>query len=454
MLEIRSPIDASLICRLEATSREQMEQHLHAARRAAAEWRCDYARRASAVREFRASLERDCDELALTLTLETGKPITQARNEIRAFLDRIDYFLAVMPECIKAQTVRRHGALEEEISFDPLGVIGCISAWNYPYFVGGNVFIPALLTGNCVLYKPAEIATLTGLAIAQRLHAAGVPAPVFTTLIGDGRVGALLADAPLDGLFFTGSVVTGRAIARALAGRLIPLQLELGGKDAVYVCEDAALETAAAAVADGAFYNSGQSCCSVERIYVHRAIYDDFLARFLEVVSAFVVGDPREASTYIGPLARAAQPDILARQIAEAVGHGAHVALGGNRLPGPGHFFAPTVITQAPPDTLVMQEESFGPIVTLTPVDEDAQAIRLMDDSRYGLTAGVYTPSRERARRVLSALEVGTCYWNACDRVSPRLPWSGRRDSGVGVTLSEQGVKAFLRPRAWHWIGP
>jgi acyl-CoA reductase-like NAD-dependent aldehyde dehydrogenase len=452
MLEITNPVDATVIRRIATTSREQLAAQMDAARAAADDWRLDHLRRDNAIRKFKAIVARDTDELALALTLETGKPIAQAKGEIRAFLGRIDYFLEVVPRCLQSQTVYCDETIQEEISFDPLGIVGCISAWNYPYFVGGNVFIPALLTGNCVLYKPSEIATLTGLAIAERLHAAGVPAPVFTTLVGDARVGVMLTEASIDGLYFTGSVATGRAIRMTLADRLIPLQLELGGKDAVYVSDDIPVEGVAASVAEGAFYNAGQSCCSVERIYVHVAVYEAFVSALLEVVSRFVIGDPRDADTYIGPLARRAQLDVLERQIDDAVRRGGRIAFGGKRLSGPGNFFAPTVMTHVPNDALIVQKESFGPMVTITAVADDAEAVRLMDDTCYGLTAGIYTTSRERAQRLLSALDVGSCYWNSCDRVSPRLPWSGRRQSGIGVTLSEQGVRAFLRPRAWHWL--
>lgn len=452
MLEITNPVDATVIRRVATTSREQLAAQLEAARAAAHDWRRDHGRRDSAIREFRAIVARETDELALTLTLETGKPIAQAKSEIRAFLGRIDYFLDIAPRCLQSQTVHCDETVQEEISFDPLGIVGCISAWNYPYFVGGNVFIPALLTGNCVLYKPSEVATLTGLAITERLHAAGVPAPVFTTLVGDASVGVMLTETSIDGLYFTGSVATGRAIRMAVSDRLIPLQLELGGKDAVYLCDDISVDHVAAAVADGAFYNTGQSCCSVERIYVHAAVYEAFVSAFLEVVSRFVIGDPRDADTYIGPLARRAQLGVLEGQVDDAVRRGGRIACGGKRLPGLGNFFAPTVMTHVPQDALIVQEESFGPIVTITAVADDAEAVRLMDDSCYGLTAGIYTPSRERAQRLLGALDVGSCYWNSCDRVSPRLPWSGRRQSGIGVTLSEQGVRAFLRPRAWHWL--
>lgn len=340
--------------------------------------------------------------------------------------------------------------MEERIRHEPLGVVANISAWNYPYFVGANVFVPALLTGNAVLYKPSEHASLTGLAIAELLHEAGVPREVFAPVVGAGAVGAALLEQRLDGVFFTGSHATGRRIAEALAGRLIPLQLELGGKDPVYVCDDVEVRGAAAAVADGAFYNTGQSCCAVERVYVHRRIAEPFVEAFLAAVCAFRVGDPSDEDSYIGPLARAEQLSVLETQVEDAVRLGARLLSGGRRREGRGYYFEPTVLVDVDGRMRVMREESFGPIIGIQVVADDEEAIARMNDSEYGLTAGVFTPDRARAEAILSRIDAGSVYWNCCDRVSPRLPWTGRKHSGIGVTLSVAGIRTFVRPKAWH----
>jgi acyl-CoA reductase-like NAD-dependent aldehyde dehydrogenase len=317
--------------------------------------------------------------------------------------------------------------------------------------VGSNVFVPALLAGNAVLYKPSEYATLTGLEIGKLLHASGIPQDVFSVLVGGGRVGIELLKEPVDGVFFTGSYPTGARIAQAVAGRMIKLQLELGGKDPTYVCEDADPAAAAASLADGAMYNTGQSCCSVERIYVQRAIFDDFVAAFVKEVQGFKVGDPTDESSYIGPLTRAAQVKTLQMQVADAQAKGAKVLTGGHALELPGgHWFAPTVLVNVNHDMAVMREESFGPIIGIQAVADDAEAVRLMNDTDYGLTAGVYTRDEARARAILSQVRSGSVYWNCCDRVSPRLPWSGVGHSGVGLTLSTEGISAFTRLKAWH----
>jgi acyl-CoA reductase-like NAD-dependent aldehyde dehydrogenase len=408
--------------------------------------------RLSAIAEFKRLLADDIDAVALTLTREMGKPIAQARSEVKGTLGRLDFFLAQAPKALKPETVWNDAAsaTREVITHDPLGVVANISAWNYPLYVGGNAFIPALLAGNAVLYKPSEYATRTGLHLARLLHASGVPADIFIPVIGEGATGAALAAQPVDGIFFTGSSATGRRIARAAAGQMIRLQFELGGKDPVYVCEDVDPASAAAATADGAFYNAGQSCCAVERLYVHRSIHAAFVEAFVAEVRRFVVGDPEDEKTYLGPLARRVQLEVLERQVADAKAKGGRVLCGGKRLKGKGNFFAPTVVADATHAMALMRDESFGPVIGIMPVDTDAEAVRLMNDTDYGLTAGVYTPNERRARSILAKVRSGSAYWNCCDRVSPRLPWTGVGASGLGVTLSTYGIQTFARPRAWH----
>ena len=412
--------------------------------------------RRDAVRRFRALVVERTEALARTLTREVGKPITQSRGELAGLLGRIDFFLEEVDRAVAERVVLASEAdrLEERIRWEPLGVVANVSAWNYPWYVGGNVFLPALLTGNAVLYKPSEYATLTGLAIARLLHESGIPRDVFQTLAGGGEVGALLLAQPVDMVCFTGSHATGVRVAAAVASRLVKMQLELGGKDPVYVCEDADVATAAASVADGAFYNTGQSCCAVERVYVHERIWPRFLDAFVDVVRGYVVGDPLDERTYVGPLTRGdVALTLLAEQVADARAHGGRVLLGGQRVPRPGFFFAPTVLVDVDHTMRAMREETFGPLIGLAPVASDDQAVALMSDTEYGLTASVYTPDRARAERLLGRLDVGTAYWNCCDRVSPRLPWTGRGASGLGLTLGREGVTTFLRPKAFHLRG-
>jgi acyl-CoA reductase-like NAD-dependent aldehyde dehydrogenase len=426
----------------------------HAAARAAQpRWAATPIRkRIATIERFREQIVAQGETLARTLTQEVGKPIRQSRNELKGLLARLDFFTAESARVLREQKVFADATqnLDERITHEPLGVVANISAWNYPYFVGSNVFIPALVAGNAVLYKPSEYATLTGRHIADLLHAAGVPDDVFVPVIGGAATGAALLRQPLDGVFFTGSYATGARVAAIAGKRMIKVQLELGGKDPVYVCDDVDAKTAAAAVADGAFYNTGQSCCSVERIYVHEAIHDAFVDAFVAEVQSYRIGDPMDEATYIGPLTRRAQLDVLRRQVADARRKGASLLCGGSAIKRKGSWFAPTVLANVDHSMLVMREESFGPIIGIQAVADDAAAIELMNDTEYGLTAGVYTHDAARARRILSRVHAGSVYWNCCDRVSPRLPWSGVKHSGIGLTLGTMGIQAFTRPKAWH----
>ncbi len=267
------------------------------------------------------------------------------------------------------------------------------------------------------------------------MHESGVPEDVFVPVIGGGATGAALLRQPVDGVFFTGSYATGARIGAAAGRRMIKVQLELGGKDPVYVCDDVDVKSAAAGIADGAFYNTGQSCCSVERIYVHESIHDDFVDAFVAEVEGFRVGDPLDEKTYIGPITRRPQLEVLQKQVTDAKRRGANLLTGGNVIKRAGNWFEPTVLTEVDHRMSLMRDESFGPVIGIQKVRDDSEAVLMMNDSEYGLTAGVYTPDEKRARRILSKVRSGSVYWNCCDRVSPRLPWSGVGHSGIGLTL-------------------
>ncbi len=450
-LDIFNPATGARLASLPADDAVSVATKAAQARAAQPAWAAvPMAERLACIARFRAGVVRDLPSLAATMTRETGKPIQMSRNELNGLLGRIDFFMAQVQASTATETVFDEGGMTEQIEHTPLGVVANISAWNYPWFVGGNVYIPALLTGNAVLYKPSEYATQSGLEMGRLLHEAGIPKDVFVVLVGGGDVGVALQAQKIDGLFFTGSHATGAKIAQALGPRLVKLQLELGGKDPTYVCDDAEVANAAASLADGAMYNTGQSCCSVERIYVHEKIHDAFVAAFVEAVKGFKVGDTLADDTYIGAITRAPQLDVLDAQVADAKAKGATLLTGGKRLPGPGNWYAPTVFSHVDHTMDLMREESFGPIIGIQKVANDAQAVERMNDTRYGLTAGVFTPDAARAHALLSQVNAGSVYWNCCDRVSPRLPWSGHGDSGVGLTLSTYGIQTFTRPKAWH----
>jgi len=452
-MRITNPATGLVIAEVAADNLKTVRAKYELARAAQPKWSAvPIKKRLAILSKFRELLIERQEKLARTLTAEVGKPIRQSRNELKGLTARIDFFLAETERALREEKVFADpaGKLEERIAHIPLGVIANISAWNYPYFVGGNVFVPALAAGNAVLYKPSELATLTGQHIAELVHEAGVPRDVFIAVIGDGATGAALLRQPVDGVFFTGSYRTGAKIAASTGRRMIKTQLELGGKDPIYVCEDVDVKAAAAAVADGAFYNTGQSCCSVERVYVHEQIYDAFVAAFVAEVKSYKVGDPQDEATYVGAITRKPQLAVLKAQVADAKRKGAKLLLGGHVLRAKGNWYAPTVLADVDHSMLVMRDESFGPIIGLQAVADDEAAIDLMNDSEYGLTAGVYSASEKRAKRILSKVNAGSVYWNCCDRVSPRLPWSGVKHSGIGLTLSTYGIQTFTRPKAWH----
>jgi hypothetical protein len=407
--------------------------------------------RIKVIQKFAILLQENLQSCAEILSNEVGKPIQQAINEVNGACARIEWLTNNAEKYLSDEWMVETGATTEKIVYEPIGVVCNISAWNYPYLVGTNVFIPALLAGNAIIYKPSELATLTGLQIEKFLIEAGVPKNVFHVAIGDKEVGEILLESDIDGYFFTGSYQTGKYIYEKVSKKMKPCGLELGGKDPLYVTEDISdIKNIAINTADGAFYNNGQSCCSVERIYVHEKVYDAYVTAFVEEIKTYKIGAPNEPNVYIGTLTRKNQPAFLAAQVKDAISKGAKVLCGGNIITGNGNYFEPTVIVNTTHDMEVMKEESFGPIIGIMKVKDDAEAIYLMNDTLYGLTASVYCSNEQRTTAIQAELNAGTVYWNCCDRVSPSLPWSGRKNSGFGSTLSHQGLRAFTQPKAYH----
>lgn len=410
--------------------------------------------RLACIQRFHDLLDTEKDTIALSLTQEMGKPLQQAKNEVNGARTRIKFFLDQSEKWLSPEWIVQEGGTREKITYEPLGIIGNISAWNYPYLVGVNVVIPALIGGNAVFYKPSEYTLLTGQHIQRLLYLAGIPENVFQLAVGAAAVGELLLELPLNGYFFTGSYKTGQYIASRVAPKLVPCQLELGGKDPLYIMDDVAdIEQVAAAALEGVVYNTGQSCCAVERIYVQENIYDQFVQAIVAQSGKLVVGDPTDASTEIGPLNRREQVKFLQAQIDDAVQKGATIASGNNSIPGKGFFLAPTILTGVDHSMSIMKAESFGPVVGIQKVSGDQEAAQLMQDTEYGLTAAVYSTDYGRAEKIMAQMDTGTVYWNCCDRVSAGLPWSGRKHSGLGATLSYAGIRAFVQPKAWHLRG-
>lgn len=454
-MKVVNPATEEIIKDLTEDDEKSISKKFSELRSAQPDWsKVGLEKRVGILQKFAELLKSKIESLAFTLTSEVGKPLQQSRNEINGACSRIQWLTENTTKYLSDETMVQQPGLVEKIAYEPLGVIANISAWNYPYLVGVNVFVPALLAGNAVMYKPSEYATLSGLEIEKLLKEAGVPDSVFHVAIGARNVGEILLNTSFDGYFFTGSYKTGKYIYEKVASKMIPCQCELGGKDPLYVTDDITdIKSVAAGTADGAFYNNGQSCCAVERIYVHEKIYDRYVDEFVKEVKTWKKGSPTDDGVYFGPLSRKEQVNFLKQQVDEASQKGAKVLLGGKPSSGTGFYFEPTVLVDVNHSMSVMREESFGPVIGIMKVKSDDEAIGLMNDTEYGLTAAVYSASEQRAEKILKQLNSGTGYWNCCDRVSAAVPWSGRKHSGFGSTLSHAGLRAFTKPKAYHLKG-
>ncbi|MEY4610027.1 MAG: hypothetical protein RL246_346, partial [Bacteroidota bacterium] len=362
-MNIINPATEELITQVDADNAETLALKFKRLQSAQSAWAArEVEERSAILLRFVDLLKQNIEPLAAILTAEMGKPLQQSRNEINGASGKATWLAEHAPTYLADELMSVSEQMTEKIVYEALGVICNISAWNYPYNVGVNVFVPALLAGNAVMYKPSEYATMTGIEIERYLHEAGVPEDVFVLAIGEGDVGKSLLDLPFQGYYFTGSYPTGKYIYERVSEKMVPCILELGGKDPVYVADDVVdVAGAAAGIADGAFYNNGQSCCSVERIYVHEKIYDAFVEAFVTEVNSWKIGAPTEDGVYISVLTRKNQIAVLEAQVADALSQGARLLTGGATIEGKGYSFAPTVLVDVTQSMQVMREESFGP---------------------------------------------------------------------------------------------
>jgi acyl-CoA reductase-like NAD-dependent aldehyde dehydrogenase len=356
-------------------------------------------------------------------------------------------------EALKPYYPPEKAGFRRYIAREPLGIVMVIAPWNYPYLTAINTIVPGLLAGNAIILKHAAQTLLVGERIAEAFRRAGLPKGLFHNLVlSHEQTEKLLGSGRIDHINFTGSVAGGRAIERAVAGTFASLGLELGGKDPAYVRADAKLDHAIENLVDGAFYNSGQCCCGVERIYVDAAVFDDFVDGFADLTRKYVVGNPLDAATTLGPMARASFADTVRGQIAEARRKGAKALINmkvpNDRAGSP--YLAPEVLTDVNHQMEVMREESFGPVVGIMKVRDDEEAIQLMNDSPYGLTASIWTHDADRAAEIGARVETGTIYMNRCDYLDPHLTWTGVKDTGRGAALSKYGFDALTQPKSFH----
>ena len=391
------------------------------------------------------------DALAEELTWQIGRPLSQSPGELRrGFHERAIYMCDVAEKTLEDVQVEPKSGYQRFIRREPLGVVFVIAPWNYPWLTSVNAVVPALLAGNSVILKMAAQTPLVAERYLEAFRVAGLPEGVFQFLHLDHRqVAKVIGDARIGFVAFTGSVPGGHAVQRAAAGRFIATGLELGGKDPAYVRADAPLEATVENLVDGAFFNSGQSCCAVERIYVDRKIYQPFLDAFVALTRQYRLGNPLERETTLGPMVRTAAADAVRTQIQEAVHKGAKRLLNMGDKPGT-PYLPPEVLVNVNHGMALMSEETFGPAIGIMPVAGDKEAIALMNDSRYGLTASIWTTDAEAGVRIGDRVDTGTWYMNRCDYLDPALAWTGVKDSGRGCTLSRLGLETFTRPKSFH----
>jgi acyl-CoA reductase-like NAD-dependent aldehyde dehydrogenase len=391
------------------------------------------------------------DALAEELTWQIGRPLSQSPGELRrGFHERAIFMCDVAEKTLEDVQVEPKSGFQRFIRREPLGVVFVIAPWNYPWLTSVNAVVPALLAGNSVILKMAAQTPLVAERYREAFRVAGLPDGVFQFLhLDHGQVAKVIGDSRIGFVAFTGSVPGGHAVQRAAAGRFIATGLELGGKDPAYVRADAPLEATVENLVDGAFFNSGQSCCAVERIYVDRKIYQPFVDAFVALTRQYRLGNPLERETTLGPTVRTAAADAVRAQIQEAVHKGAKRLLNMGDKPGT-PYLPPEVLVNVNHGMALMREETFGPAIGIMPVAGDEEAIALMNDSRYGLTASIWTTDAEAAVRIGDRVDTGTWYMNRCDYLDPALAWTGVKDSGRGCTLSRLGLETFTRPKSFH----
>ncbi|MCB9729170.1 MAG: aldehyde dehydrogenase family protein [Deltaproteobacteria bacterium] len=432
-----------------------VDAKVRAARAAADRWASTTLdTRLALVERFIEVAGRERDTLALEISRQMGKPVAEARGEVGTMIGRARMMMALAPDALADRGGAQGDGIRRTLLKEPLGVVLDIAAWNYPLLIAVNVVVPAVLAGDAVLLKHASQTARVGLWFERAFAAAEAPAGLVTAVTVRGRDARGLVQHPLvDGVFFTGSTAAGRTVYQHVAQReqgFIDAGLELGGKDPAYVRADMPLDIAVPNLVEGAFYNAGQSCCAVERIYVHRSLYADFVDAYVEQARRWTIGDPTADGTLIGALATPETLETLDAQVSDAVAKGARLLLGGERPAGPGWRYPATVVADATHAMSLMTEESFGPVIGIAAVEDDAEALRLMNDTVYGLTASIWTADHHVGGALARRVRAGTVFVNRCDYVDPSLPWTGFGDSGKGVTLSALGFDQLTRARGLH----
>ncbi len=454
-VQLISPVDGRVYVEREVADAAQVEQALTAAASAQVSWqrRSLSERAAFCTAAVDAMLSMQAD-IVPELAWQMGRPVRYGAGELRGFAERARYMIAIAPQALAAVEPEPMAGFRRYIKREPLGTVLVVAPWNYPYLTAVNTIIPALMAGNSVILKHASQTLLVGERFAEAMRRAKLPEGLFQNLLLDHvSTGAIIASGGVQQVNFTGSVEAGKVMESLASGQFLGMGLELGGKDPAYVRADANLEHAVENLVDGSFFNSGQSCCAVERIYVDQKIYPVFVERFAELTRQYVLGNPLDEATTLGPLVTPGAAFFVRGQIAEALAQGATALIDATSFPAdvPGSaYLAPQVLVDVTHQMSVMRDESFGPVVGIMPVASDDEAIALMNDSPFGLSASLWTQDLDAAERLGNEIATGTVFMNRCDYLDPALAWTGVKHSGRGVTLSPLGYEHLTRAKSFH----
>ncbi|SDG38908.1 Acyl-CoA reductase [Limimonas halophila] len=454
-LQCISPIDGQVYAERPYASQAELDAALDRAQRAQADWRqVPLDRRIAILNDAIDRFVAEREQIGEEITAQMGRPIKASPKEANIFEERARYMLRVAPEELERLEIADDRGRRQFIKREPVGVALVVVPWNYPYMTAVNSVWPALAAGNAVIHKPSAQTPLSAERFARVLHEAGLPEGVFQAVHLDRTMtSGAVADPRVDFVAFTGSVPGGRAVQAAADGNFPGMGLELGGKDPGYVRPDADIAKAVAGTAEAAFFNSGQSCCALERLYVHADVYDDFLARFVEEVKGFTLGDPRDPNTSLGPLVRTDAAAFVREQVDAAVKAGATAHIDPADFPAAKDgtpYVAPQVLTNVDHTMAIMTEETFGPAVGIMKVESDDEAVKLMNDSQFGLTASIWTRDIDAAERLGERIETGTVFANLADYLDPALAWVGVKQTGKGCTLSRLGYQQLTRPKSFN----
>lgn len=450
-----SPVDGRVYVERPRATDAEIQRVMARARQAQAQWkRTPLMERSAIVTRFIAAFVARGQAIAEEISWQMGRPLSQSPGEVRGFEERARHMTAIAPEALADIDASPKPGFRRFIRREPLGVVLVVAPWNYPYLTSVNSVVPALLAGNTVILKHSNQTPLCAERYAECFADAGLPEGVFQFLhCTHEQVSNMIAAPQIDFVSFTGSVAGGHAVRHAAAGRFIGAGLELGGKDPAYVRHDANLAHAVENLVDGAFFNSGQSCCAIERIYVHEKMYDEFVDGFVKLTRQYRLGNPLDPNVNLGPMVRTRAAESARGQVAEAIAAGAVSLIDPKEFPAAQTgtpYMAPQVLVNVNHSMRLMREESFAPVIGIMKVKNDDEAITLMNDSAYGLTAAIWTSDPEAALAIGERVETGTWFMNRCDYLDPALAWCGVKDSGYGCTLSHLGYQQLTRPKSYH----